>query len=142
MTTSVMTVTGPVDSSDLGVTLSHEHILNDVTSWWHETSSAGWSPEEFARRPVSMDILWDLRHDPFGNRDNCRLDDEDLAAEEVARYAALGGATIVDATGLGVGRDLARLRRVSERTGVRIVAGTELWNSCDTATSMLFSRTR
>lgn len=124
MTTSVMTVTGPVDSADLGVTLSHEHILNDVTSWWHETSSAGWSPEEFAGRPVSMDILWDLRHDPFGNRDNCRLDDEDLAAEEVARYAALGGATIVDATGLGVGRDLARLRRVSERTGVRIVAGT------------------
>ncbi|HOA02086.1 MAG TPA: hypothetical protein PLZ83_11615 [Dermatophilaceae bacterium] len=122
--TSVMTVTGPVDSADLGTTLTHEHIFNDVTSWWHETASTGWSAEDFASRPVTMDLLWDLRHDPFGNRDNCRLDSEPLAVTEIGRYAALGGRTIIDATGLGVGRDLALLRRVSAATGVNIVAGT------------------
>ncbi len=122
--TMVMTVSGPVDSAELGTTLTHEHVINDVTSWWHETSSTGWEADDFAARPVAMDIVWDLKQDPFGNRDNCRLDDEELAVEEVGRFAELGGSTIIDATGLGVGRDLALLRRVSERSGVKIIAGT------------------
>lgn len=122
--TSVMTVTGPVDAADLGVTLPHEHVLNDVTSWWQPTSSRGWDPQDLADRPVTEDILWDLRHDPFANLDNCRLDDVDVAVAEVARFAALGGRTIVEASGLGTGRDLAGLAAVSRRTGVTIVAGT------------------
>ncbi|MGN6753347.1 MAG: phosphotriesterase family protein [Intrasporangium sp.] len=122
--TTVMTVTGPVDSGDLGTTLTHEHIFNDVSSWWTETHSHGWDPEDFAAHPVTMDILWDLKHDPFGNRPNLRLDDEPLAVEEVGRYASLGGTTIIDATGLGLGRDLARLQRVSRQAGVQIIAGT------------------
>ncbi len=119
-----MTVLGPVATADLGVTLTHEHILNDVSSWWHPSSSSGLDPKEFADRPVTTDILWDLKYDPFGNRDNCRLDDVETAVQEVARYAGLGGQSIIEATGLGVGRDLAGLREVSRRTGVQIVAGT------------------
>jgi phosphotriesterase-related protein len=122
--TQVMSVLGPVDSADLGVTLTHEHILNDVTSWSHRTDSVGWDPEDLAHRPVTEDILWDLKHDPFANLDNCRLDDLELAVEEVARYAALGGSTILEATGLGVGRDLRALQEVSRRTGTTIIAGT------------------
>ena len=121
---TVTTVTGPIDASQIGVCLSHEHILNDVSSWWHPTSSLGLDPEEFARKKVGIENLWDLKHDPFGNRDNLRLDDVDLAVEEVARFAALGGRTIIEATGLSIGRDLAGLKAVSERTGVQIVAGT------------------
>ena len=119
-----MTVLGPVDSSDLGVTMTHEHIVNDVTSWSHRTSSRGWDPEELAARPISEDILWDLRQDPFANLDNCKLDDIEAAVEEVQRYAGLGGQTIVEATGLGAGRDLAGLAQVSRATGVHIIAGT------------------
>jgi len=84
----------------------------------------GLDPVEFADAPVAMDLLWDLKHDPFGNRDNCRLQDLRLAVAEVARFAELGGGTIVETTGLGIGRDLEALREVSERTGVHIVAGT------------------
>lgn len=120
----VTTVLGPVPAADLGYTLTHEHILNDVTSWAHRTSSIGWDPEDLARRPVTEDILWDLRQDPFANLDNCRLDALDLAVAEVQRFADLGGGTIVETTGLGIGRDLAGLREVSRRTGVHIVAGT------------------
>jgi phosphotriesterase-related protein len=122
--TSVMTVRGPVDSSELGLTLTHEHILNDVSSWAHRTSSVGWDPDDLAGRPVTEDILWDLRHDPFANLDNCRLDDAELAVEELGRYAALGGRTVIETTGLGIGRNLAGLRSISERTGLNIVAGT------------------
>ncbi|MGK2850139.1 MAG: phosphotriesterase family protein [Candidatus Limnocylindrales bacterium] len=122
--TRVVTVTGPVASTELGTCLSHEHILNDVTSWWHRTESLGLDPDEFARKKVGLDDVWDLRHDPFGNLDNCRLDDLEVAIEEVARFAALGGRTIIEATGLSIGRDLAGLRTVSQRSGVQIVAGT------------------
>lgn len=122
--TDVMTVQGVVDSATLGVTMPHEHLFNDVSSWSHQTTSRGWDPEDLAHRPVTMDLLWDLRHDPFANLDNCRLEDAELAAAEVNRYASLGGETIIDATGLGLGRNLRRLRQLSERTGIAIVAGT------------------
>jgi phosphotriesterase-related protein len=119
-----MTVAGPRPTTELGPTLTHEHIFNDVKSWAHSTESRGWDPEDLASRPVTEEILWDLRQDPFANLDNCRLDDFDTAVDEVRRYARLGGGTIVEATGLGVGRDLAGLRRLSEATGVAIIAGT------------------
>lgn len=122
--TVVTTVRGPVPVGDLGVCLTHEHVLNDVSSWWHPTSSVGLDPEEFARKKVGIEDVWDLKHDPFANLDNCRLDDLDLAVEEVARFAALGGRTLVETTGLGVGRNLTGLRSVSEQTGVNIIAGT------------------
>lgn len=122
--TIVTTVTGPIESSAIGLCLNHEHILNDVMSWWHRSSSVGLDPDEFARKAVGIEDVWDLKHDPFGNLDNCRLDDLDVAVEEVARFAALGGRTIVDATGMSIGRNLAGLRAVSERTGVQIIAGT------------------
>ena len=122
--TTVMTVLGPVDSSELGVTLTHEHVFNDVTSWAHRTSSRGWDPDDFASRPVTEDLLWDLRHDPFSNLDNCRLDDLRTATAEVQRFADLGGRSIMDATGIGAGRDLHGLVEVSRATGVHIVAGT------------------
>lgn len=122
--TRVMTVRGPIDSSELGVTLTHEHIVNDVSSWWQATTAVGVDPARFAEAPVTADLLWELKHDPFGNRDNCRLDDLELAVAEVARFADLGGGSIIETTGLGIGRDLAGLRQVSERTGIHIVAGT------------------
>lgn len=121
---TVMTVTGPRSTADLGTTLTHEHVFNNVESWAHRTRSRGWDPDDLAMRPVTEDILWDLRQDPFANLDNCRLDDFDVAVAEVQRYARLGGGTIVDATGLAVGRDLARLRELSEATGVAVIAGT------------------
>lgn len=124
MGATVQTVTGPVDADDLGVVLTHEHLLNDVSSWWTRSESRGVDAEAFAEAPVTEDVLWELRQDPFGNRHNLALDDVDVACAELARYAALGGTTVVETTGWGIGRDLAGLRTISERTGVRIVAGT------------------
>lgn len=123
--TEVSTVTGVIDSRDLGVCLTHEHIVNDVTSWWHQ--GEGETGARLADARVSMDILWELRQDPFACRDNCRLDDLELAVAEVGRFAGLGGRTILEATSASIGRDPARLREVAERTGVQIVMGTGLY---------------
>jgi phosphotriesterase-related protein len=53
--------------------------------------------------------------------------DERAATEEVALFAAAGGATIVDQTTIGLHPDLEALARISEATGVRIVAGTGVY---------------
>jgi phosphotriesterase-related protein len=87
----VMTVRGPVAPEELGITLSHDHILVD-----------GWGIRELYE---------------------AILDDEELAVEEVARYKAAGGGTICDPTNIGLARDPAALKRISERTGVHIVMG-------------------
>lgn len=89
----VQTVLGPVAPGDLGFTLPHEHTKCSL--WWIENR---WD-------------YWEL------------IGDEPRINEELAAYKALGGGTLVDVTPIGIGRDLARLARLSEATGLHIVAG-------------------
>jgi phosphotriesterase-related protein len=122
--TLVQSVTGPVDSSELGLCLPHEHLINDVRSWWAPSHQPGIDPEEFAARPVSTDILWELRQDPFSNLDNCQMNDVGVAIEEIQRFQSLGGVTVVDATSVSIGRNLSLLAEISVATGVTVIAGT------------------
>lgn len=117
----VMTVNGPIPSADLGVTLMHEHLQNDCSCWWHP-------PKDPARQylvdgPVRIEILSELRQDPFVNKHNIALDELDLCIEEVADFAKAGGRTIVDPTCRGIGRDPVKLRRIAAASGLNIVMG-------------------
>ena len=118
---TVATVRGPVPAERLGVTLIHEHILNDCTCWWRGRDPAFASP--IRDLPVSPGILSRLKNDPFANRDNCALTDEALAVSELMQFAAEGGATVVDPTCRGIGRNPEALVRISEATGLNIVMG-------------------
>lgn len=117
----VMTVLGPVESAALGQTLMHEHILNDCRCWWNAPKE----PERayLADSPVRIEILSELRQDPFVNLHNIALDDEPLAVEELRHFAAAGGRTVVDPTCRGIGRNPAALARISRATGLNIVMG-------------------
>ncbi|WP_062217134.1 phosphotriesterase [Streptomyces sp. NBRC 109706] len=120
---SVTTVNGPVPVGELGVTLMHEHLLNDCASCWHppvDDDAEGWT---IARGPLRMEYLGRLRNDPFLSLDNCRLDDEATAVAEVRRFAAVGGRTVVEQSCTGIGRDLPGLVRIAAATGVQVVAG-------------------
>jgi phosphotriesterase-related protein len=117
----VMTVRGAVPLDALGTTLMHEHLLLDARSWWHRPKEPEWL--HLASSPVHAGILGELRMDPFANLDNCRLDDEKLAIAELLPLKALGGATVVDPTCRGIGRDPLALKRISEATGLNIVMG-------------------
>ena len=117
----VMTVNGPIAADDLGPTLMHEHILNDVRCWWNKPKEP--EREYLAHGPVEPAILGELRMDPFVNLHNCALDDEPLAIEELKAVAALGGRTVVDPTCRGIGRDPLALQRISAATGLNIVMG-------------------
>lgn len=117
----VMTVAGPIPASALGVTLMHEHILNDCRCWWHapKTPERQYLAEGF----VCMEILGELRQDPFVNKHNITLDDEPLAIAELKDFAREGGHTVVEPTCQGIGRDPAALRRISKASGLNIVMG-------------------
>jgi phosphotriesterase-related protein len=118
----VQTVRGLVDPADLGPVMTHEHLLLDIRCLLQPApASLG---EGFADRPVTPDIRADLVHNPITNLDELLLDDEAVANEEVARFKAAGGGTIVDTTPIWVGRDPLALRRISENTGVHVTMGT------------------
>jgi phosphotriesterase-related protein len=89
----VVTVNGPVNPATLGITLPHEHT---AITLWHV--------------PGRWDY-WELTRD------------EQLIVEELGRFRAAGGATLVDLTPAGVGRDPAWLARISNATGLGIVMG-------------------
>ncbi|TCL75744.1 phosphotriesterase [Rhizobium sp. BK251] len=117
----VMTVRGPIGASALGVTLMHEHILNDCRCWWHAPKT----PERqyLADGFVCMEILGELRQDPFVNKHNITLDDEPLAIRELIDFAKAGGHTVVEPTCQGIGRDPRALQRISRASGLNVVMG-------------------
>lgn len=117
----VMTVNGPIPAGEMGITLMHEHILNDCRCWWNRPRE----PERqyLAQAQVGIEILSELRQDPFVNLHNIALDDEALAVEELKQFTAAGGASVVDPTCRGIGRDPQALKRISAATGLHIVMG-------------------
>ena len=120
----VMSVTGKIQSDQLGVCLPHEHLLNDVRSWWQPSQVNGIDPDSYRDAIVSAEILWELRNDPFGNLDNCQMQDMEVAESELQYFRELGGVSIVETTSISIGRDLTRLRELSIATGLNVIAGT------------------
>ena len=117
----VRTVLGPIPVEAIGVTLMHEHILLDASSWWKRPCCG--SEIAIAERPLDISMIGDLRMNPFLNRDNCGLLDVRAAIEELNHFVEYGGKTIVDPTNLGIGRDPSALQRISRRSGLNIVMG-------------------
>jgi phosphotriesterase-related protein len=117
----VMTVLGQIPVEGLGVTLMHEHLLLDASSWWKRPCCA--ADIGLAERPIDVSMIGELRMNPFGNRDNCELLDADVAIEELLKFVEEGGCTVVDPTNLGIGRDPRGLQKISRRTGLHVVMG-------------------
>ncbi len=95
----VITVTGPMDAADLGRVLSHEHVVLGTNGL----------------RTNYPDLLPDLQ------------EIEEICVEKLSRVKAEGWDTLIDHTTFDIGRDVALLKRISERSGVRIVAATGIW---------------
>lgn len=116
----VQTVQGEIDSKELGITLMHEHLYIDRSHLWEEPNGPS---KYFANQPVSMDILGKLRLNPYDNKDNGLMVDEEVAVKEALEFYHFGGGTIVDVTPVALGRDPKALYRLSRRTGLNIIMG-------------------
>jgi phosphotriesterase-related protein len=120
----IQTVAGQIESADMGLTLTHEHLLGDVTSWWHPPLDDSPRSRELVDEKVSISNIWELKHDPFINKDNLIVQDVELAIKEVQRFADQGGKTIIETSGYNDGRNPEGLATISKRTGLNIIMGT------------------
>lgn len=118
----VQTVLGPIPADNLGMTMSHEHLLCDQRGVTFKEPAA---PEdrELAYRPVSLDMFHWIQLNWGSNLDNLTLDSEQLAIDEALRYHRAGGHAMVDLTLDGTGRNPQALARIARATGLHILMG-------------------
>ncbi|OLS38269.1 hypothetical protein BTR22_07205 [Alkalihalophilus pseudofirmus] len=116
----VETVQGKINSNELGITLMHEHLYIDRSHLWEEPNGPS---KQFANKPVTLDILGELRLNPYSNKDNCLMVDEEVAIKELKEFYISGGSSVVDVTPVGLGRDPKALYRLSKLTGLNIIMG-------------------
>jgi phosphotriesterase-related protein len=95
---TVQGVLGPIDTSELGFTLMHEHIL--VANWAMRQSFADWVDLEAHAVEATAEVV---------------------SAKE------RGVRTIVDLTPINLGRDIHAIHDVAERAGMQVIAATGLY---------------
>lgn len=94
---TVMTVRGPIRSSEMGVTLSHEHLLANFQPY-----------AERQEHPLTYEGDEVVR----------------VVRPYLDQVKKLGCRTFVDCTAVGLGRDARLLKRLSEETGLHILTVT------------------
>jgi phosphotriesterase-related protein len=121
MAAVVQTVLGPLEPSALGVVLPHEHVFFDLRARFSAPTGHNCGT---GHEPVSLANVGRLRYAQRTNVDNLHLDDVETAIAEFEIFKGEGGGTIVDLSPASNGRSVQKLRKVSEATGVHVVAGT------------------
>lgn len=119
---AIQTVTGILKKEDAGIVTPHEHIFIELTAFFEERPLA--DCESPSTAPVTMDKLGILNRDPYALRENLRMDDYETQKKEILRFKKAGGATIVDATMPGIGRNPEMLKKIAEATDINVVMGT------------------
>ncbi len=99
-----MTVNGLLDTSEMGVTLSHEHLFADLRSY-----------EEQARHALSIDV------------------DEvvEVVRPHLERVRSLGCRTLIDCTATQLGRSPALIKRLSAESGLHMLTVTGNYLAAD-----------
>ena len=124
-TGKVQTVLSLMEPGDLGVTLTHEHLLFDGTVVHTEPQEA--TAKALYHQPISQENLGYIRHYDAPNADNGLLTDVETAISEASLYKRRGGDSLVDATSIGIGRDPDGLATISRATGLNIVMGSSYY---------------
>ena len=149
----VQTVLGPVAPEDLGMTLSHEHVLvdmtqgapccdaladmNDSTKGASHIPQAGWEPGEDGpgtaatwmakwQEKITLSNRADIARNWFFYG-NYKINSIDDVIEEAALFKRHGGGCIVDQTSIGLARDPQGLQQVARASGLNIVMATSYY---------------
>ena len=104
----VPTVTGMVETEELGTTLIHEHLKNSDEAVHQQWPIAG-AIKEDKPHEVAPDQVFDI------------------AVREAKAAIDLGVKTIGEPTAMFLGRDVGFMRRVSEETGLQVIPCTGIY---------------
>ena len=123
MAGKVMTVRGPIEPGQLGITLMHEHLFVATTRTYMPDDNTPATDWWLWEQDLTMDRL-DLTRARRPIMDNWFVADEQTAIEEAIEFRNLGGGTLVELTSIGIRRDPLAMARVSYATGLNVVMGT------------------
>jgi phosphotriesterase-related protein len=125
---AVITVKGPIDSAELGITTAHEHIFCDYSKDYVEPPE--YIKAIFAEQDISMEhgvtlknYGW-LMREPLWSIDNQILSDYQDAKEEMLILKRAGVKSVLDPTNIGVGRNPLALRRLAEELDMNFITCT------------------
>ena len=122
MAGKVQTVRGPIDPSQVGVTLPHEHFLADLRMYFQPTYYTPATEIALLDQKLTLDNLY-LAREGKPIADITLYTAEKLAIAEGIYFRDAGGNTIVDLASNGLKRDPLGLRRISYATGLNVIMG-------------------
>ena len=117
----IQTVTGLIDPEMLGVCLTHEHLLLDLSDLLPPPNTA--SARGFYASPLTVEAAAYCRNYSEFSTAHHRLDSVETAVEELGLFKQHGGQAMIDLTLPDIYRDPLGLRRISRTTGVHVVMG-------------------
>jgi len=126
----ILTVTGPIEPSGLGFTSMHDHLMFDgrYLVERHRRNMPD-NPFPIERSDlVTLENVGILHRNIFLCDDAHNQADEEALVGEVADFKAAGGGAILEVSAPGIAIDPASNRRISERTGVHVIASTGLYS--------------
>ncbi|KAK2588330.1 hypothetical protein KPH14_004347 [Odynerus spinipes] len=121
---NVQSVLGNKKLDELGRILTHEHLALDFATFYVPPPD---HLQGFLNGKIELGNVGFVRQYPYSNRYNVKFNDADSAKavlEDVKLFREFGGGTIVENSNHGLKRDLPLMKRVSEVTGVNVIAGT------------------
>lgn len=132
MSGKILTVLGPIDPADAGITLPHEHIfidfrlpLDEPDRWVlaERKQPVTEAEKAFWKTPIRLSNLQAVMKGLWENEDVLLVQDMKTSLSEVAAFKAAGGGTIVDVTSIGIGRNPQKLAELSRLSGLNVVMG-------------------
>lgn len=126
---SVQTVLGPIAASDLGITLTHEHLALSFEGFYVKPAE---NLQQYIEGKIVLKNAGFVRQYPYSSRYNVDFRDADsreAVFTDVALFKQFGGSTIVENSSHGLSQGYELLYDVSRQPGVNIVAGTGFYLS-------------
>lgn len=121
---SVETVLGKRNANQLGRTLTHEHLSMNYEMFYIRPPD---HLKRFLDGKIELQNVGVLKQYPYSSPYNLIYNDtctEDAVLEDVKLYKEFGGGTIVENSNHGLQRNIPFMRKVSQVTGINVIAGT------------------
>ncbi|XP_049737877.1 phosphotriesterase-related protein isoform X2 [Elephas maximus indicus] len=117
----VQTVLGLVEPSNLGRTLTHEHLTMTFDCCYYPPPPCH---EATSKETIMMKNLFWIQQNPYSHKENLQLNQETEAIkEELLYFKAKGGGALVENTTSGISRNVQTLKWLAEETSVHIISG-------------------
>ncbi|KAG8224415.1 hypothetical protein J437_LFUL001365 [Ladona fulva] len=126
---TIQTVLGTIKAADLGRTLTHEHLCLDFEGFYSPPPN---HLEEYFAGPITLEKVGFLRQYPYSSKYNLTFNDDETLSSliiDIHEYLRSGGLTIVENSSHGLSRRADKMKTLSEKTKVNIVAGTGFYVS-------------